>query len=156
MTPPAVPSRHWVIGDVHGCADALERLAALLPQRDRLVLCGDVINRGPQIERSMELAWGLVCCGRAVWLQGNHEASLVQALKQQGPGARETLAACETYRQLGDHRCRLWLERLEALPLIYRGAGWWPPTPASIPTAGSPRSRCGRRSGTPMTAASAM
>lgn len=124
MTPPAVPSRHWVIGDVHGCADALERLVTLLPQRDLLVLCGDVINRGPQIERSMELAWGLVCCGRAVWLQGNHEASLVRALKLRGPSAREVLAACDTYRQLGDRCCRLWQERLEALPLIYRGTGW--------------------------------
>lgn len=124
MTPPAVPSRHWVIGDVHGCADALERLATLLPQDDQLVLCGDVINRGPQIERSMELAWGLVCSGRAVWLQGNHEANLVRALKGRGPGSREALAACDTYRQLGDRRCRLWLERLEALPLVYRGNGW--------------------------------
>jgi serine/threonine protein phosphatase 1 len=45
-----------VIGDVHGCADSLERLVAELPAGDRLVLCGDVINRGPQIRRTMELA----------------------------------------------------------------------------------------------------
>ena len=69
MLPPSQPSRHWVIGDVHGCADALQSLLERLPTGDRLVLCGDVINRGPQIERAMQLAWSLVQEGRAVWLR---------------------------------------------------------------------------------------
>ena len=37
---------HWVIGDVHGCADALEQLLRRLPAGDRLIFCGDAINRG--------------------------------------------------------------------------------------------------------------
>ncbi|MFS6827315.1 metallophosphoesterase [Cyanobium sp. ATX-6F1] len=53
-----------MIGDVHGCADSLCDLLGLLPATDRLILCGDVINRGPEIERSMELAWSLVTSGR--------------------------------------------------------------------------------------------
>ena len=57
-------SHHWVIGDVHGCADALEQLLLRLPAGDRLIFCGDAINRGPGIEASMERIWGLVESGR--------------------------------------------------------------------------------------------
>ena len=63
-------SRHWVIGDVHGCAEALEQLLLLLPADDRLIFCGDAINRGPSIAASMERIWSLVEAGRAIWLRG--------------------------------------------------------------------------------------
>lgn len=124
MTSLSRPSRHWVIGDVHGCADSLRALVSLLPSDDCLVLCGDVINRGPRIVETMELAWTLVTSGRAVWLQGNHEAALVRALHQGNWRAQQALAGCDTYRQLGDRQCRRWLERLEQLPLTYAAAGW--------------------------------
>ena len=124
MTSPSRPSHHWVIGDVHGCADSLRSLVALLPGRDRLVFCGDVINRGPRIVETMELVWTLVSSGRAIWLQGNHEADLVQALHAGHWQAQRALAGCDTYRQLGDRQSRQWLERLEQLPLTYQGEGW--------------------------------
>ena len=124
MTSPSRSCHHWVIGDVHGCADALELLVARLPAGDKLVLCGDVINRGPEIRRTMELAWGLVSSGRAIWLMGNHEADLVAALRQGDWTAQRALAGCDTYRQLGDRHCRIWQERLEQLPLTYSGKGW--------------------------------
>ena len=124
MTSPSRTCHHWVIGDVHGCADSLERLVARLPSGDRLVLCGDVINRGPQIRRTMELAWGLVESGRAVWLKGNHEADLVAALNQGDWIAHRALAGSDTYRQLGDRHCRIWQERLAQLPCTYSGPGW--------------------------------
>lgn len=118
------PLRHWVIGDVHGCADSLCDLLGLLPANDRLILCGDVINRGPEIERSMELAWSLVSSGRGVWLMGNHEFKLARALRLGTWKAQRDLAGCDTYRHLGDGLCRQWLERLEQLPLAYWGRGW--------------------------------
>jgi len=121
MTPPSSPPHHWVIGDIHGCADALSSLVARLPQADRLIFCGDLINRGPGIEAAMELAWELVERGRAVWLRGNHEAELLANLRQ---GDWRALVGCDTYRQLGDQRCRAWQERLEGLPLAYWGEGW--------------------------------
>jgi len=129
MTPPSRPVHHWVIGDVHGCADALGELIGQLPPHDRLILCGDVINRGPQIEAAMELAWSLVEQGRAIWLMGNHERSLADSLRQDGlrldGGAiPSSLIGCDTYRQLGSRRCRLWQERLDQLPLAYWGHGW--------------------------------
>ena len=64
---------HWVIGDVHGCNDALQRLVAVLPTTDHLVFCGDVINRGPNIADCIQRVWNLVSSGRATWQRGNHE-----------------------------------------------------------------------------------
>ena len=83
MSSPVQPLHHWVIGDVHGCAASLAALLNLLPETDRLVFCGDVINRGPRIAETMELVWQLVAAGRAVWLKGNHEADLLAALQLQ-------------------------------------------------------------------------
>ncbi len=72
----------------------------------------------------MEIAWELVQAGRAVWLMGNHERALVEGLSNPELTAPSSLAGCDTYRQLGDRRARLWLERLRHLPLAYWGHGW--------------------------------
>ena len=121
---PSQGARHWVIGDVHGCADSLKALVARLPQSDRLVFCGDLINRGPGILEAMELAWDLVESGRAVWLRGNHEQALLEDLRAEGRQTWRKLAGCDTYRQLGDGVCRAWQERLAGLPTAYWGEGW--------------------------------
>ena len=124
LTGLSAPLRHWVISDVHGCAEALLLLISRLPARDRIVLCGDVINRGPHIEAAMDLAWDLVVRGRAVWLMGNHEQKLARLLRSGMETAWDDLAGCTTFRQLGERTCRGWLERLERLPLTYWGRGW--------------------------------
>jgi serine/threonine protein phosphatase 1 len=116
--------RHWVIADVHGCHAALQCLLALLPQEDRLVFCGDVINRGPAVAAAMETVWSLVERGRAIWLMGNHENALVKGLHRRDGSGRESLESCETFRQLGDSLCQHWKSRLAALPLAYWGDGW--------------------------------
>jgi serine/threonine protein phosphatase 1 len=113
-----------VIGDVHGCAEALDQLLERLPAQDRLIFCGDAINRGPSIAASMERIWGLVDSGRAVWLRGNHEQDLITALRTESWFSARKLAGCDTYRQLGDSHCRQWLERLQHLPMAYWGDGW--------------------------------
>ncbi len=78
------PDRHYdIIGDVHGCAPALERLLEQLgyrktsgvwqhPQR-LAVFLGDIIDRGPQIRQSLELVYRMVERGHAYCLMGNHE-----------------------------------------------------------------------------------
>jgi len=124
MSPSPRSPHHWVIGDVHGCAEALDELVALLPYDDRLVFCGDLINRGPRIEAAMNMAWQLVESGRAVWLMGNHERELVNALRSEEGRRLRDLETCDTYRQLGEVGCRIWLERLERLPLAFWGRGW--------------------------------
>ena len=115
---------HWVIGDVHGCHEALFRLISVLPSGDHLVFCGDVINRGPDISACINLVWGLVDSGRATWLRGNHEQRLVESLQKGSAEDQQDLLAIETYRQLGDTLTREWLHRLSKLPFVYAGDGW--------------------------------
>ncbi len=79
--------RTFVIGDVHGWAESLERLLERLRPRaatgDSLVFLGDYIDRGPESRRVVELVlaerdrW----LGPVVTLKGNHEALLLEALE---------------------------------------------------------------------------
>ena len=63
------------IGDIHGChlefAELLERLA--FTSEDRLILVGDLVNRGPDSNKVIDLA----IQHRAISLLGNHEARLL-------------------------------------------------------------------------------
>ena len=50
--------RTIAIGDVHGCADEFEELLAKLELKpdDRVIQVGDLVNRGPDSHRVIELA----------------------------------------------------------------------------------------------------
>jgi len=68
----------YVIGDVQGCFDPLIQLAQLInfnPKTDRLIFCGDLVNRGG---RSLDvLRWVYAhqhCCDTVL---GNHDLSLL-------------------------------------------------------------------------------
>ncbi len=67
------------IGDIHGChAEFAELLAQLaLTRDDRLVLLGDLVNRGPDSCKVIELARA----HRATALLGNHELRLLKYRK---------------------------------------------------------------------------
>ena len=106
-------NRHWVIGDVHGCYESMKCLLGLLPQTDHLVFCGDVVGRGPDILRSAEHVWELVCRGRATWLLGNHEQRLID-----DPALQNALWPHAT--ELAEQ----WVQRLCTLPLLFQGDGW--------------------------------
>ena len=102
------------IGDIHGChhefAELLERLE--LTKDDRLILVGDLVNRGPDSCKVIELARQ----HRAISLLGNHELRLLNYRKEKTPVAdisRDTDA--DTYQKL---RAEDW-DYLEAMPLTY-------------------------------------
>lgn len=100
------------IGDIHGChAELAELLAQVAPAReDRVVLLGDLVNRGPDSNKVLDLARA----SRATALLGNHELRL---LKYRKTGDKKYLKErdLETFNKL---RPEDW-DFLEKMPLTY-------------------------------------
>ncbi len=95
--------RILAISDIHGQADALERLLTMAnfqPDHDRLFLLGDYIGKGPNSLETLQLVEKLVQRG-AVALRGNHEQRAINQL-------------CET-----DPLWEEWLPFLQSLPYFY-------------------------------------
>jgi protein phosphatase len=90
-----------VIGDVHGCADELRDLLALLgyapdagedgasgadgawrhPEGRRVVFVGDLVDRGPDSVGVVRLALAMVRAGAALCVPGNHDDKLKRTLE---------------------------------------------------------------------------
>lgn len=100
------------IGDIHGChlefAELLARLE--LTREDRLILVGDLVNRGPDSNKVLDLARE----HRAIALLGNHELRL---LKHRRTGEKKYLKEgdAETAARLRPEDWAL----LEAMPLTF-------------------------------------
>lgn len=65
---------NYLLGDLQGCSDALERMLARLsfsPSRDRLYVLGDLVNRGPDSAGVLRRLRALE--GSAFPLLGNHD-----------------------------------------------------------------------------------
>jgi len=100
------------IGDIHGChqefAELLERLS--LTKDDRLILLGDLVNRGPDSCRVIDLARQY----RAISLLGNHELRLLNYRRTKAAYNNKE-ADAETFSKL---RPEDWTY-LEAMPLTH-------------------------------------
>ena len=85
----------WAIGDIHGCAEQLDRLLARIEAEgggeDALVLLGDYADRGPESARVFERIRSLSAQGTrpVTCLLGNHDRMLLDFLTDPvGAGAR--------------------------------------------------------------------
>jgi len=69
---------YWAIGDIQGCYDPFMRLLEKIdfnPDRDRLALCGDIVNRGKKSKEVMEYIYSIRDSVDLVL--GNHDISLI-------------------------------------------------------------------------------
>ncbi|HTN29987.1 MAG TPA: metallophosphoesterase [Pseudomonas sp.] len=108
-----------IIGDVHGCAEALRQLLERLgyrlqagvwqhPQRKALFL-GDIIDRGPQVREALHIVRDMVQADQALCIMGNHEFSALGWATPAPPGSgrvfvrehirRHAVLLQETHRQ---------------------------------------------------------
>jgi bis(5'-nucleosyl)-tetraphosphatase (symmetrical) len=84
---------NYLIGDLQGCCDALDRLLERLsfsPSRDHAFFLGDLVNRGPASLKTLRLLHGLG--GAATCLLGNHDLHLLAVAHGVRPaGKHDTL-----------------------------------------------------------------
>lgn len=75
-------SRTIAIGDIHGCATALDRLLVEIQptQRDTVIGIGDYVDRGMETARTIDILIDLVSKTKFVPLIGNHELMMYHAL----------------------------------------------------------------------------
>ncbi len=117
--------RTIVIGDIHGCLDALRGLVmAIAPMpEDRLIFLGDYVDRGPDSCGVIDYLIALEARCQVICLLGNHEIMFRSVLRGAemdlwlGVGGQETLASYrgslnavpDSHRQFLD-RLRLYFE----------------------------------------------
>ena len=110
MAEDAGPPTLDFIGDVHGCGDALEALLEQLGYRSDgavwshpesyAVFVGDIVDRGPQVRRALNLVRGMVEAGAAELLLGNHEYNLIGHFEPAPPGSGREYLRPHTPRAL--------------------------------------------------------
>jgi bis(5'-nucleosyl)-tetraphosphatase (symmetrical) len=111
----------YLVGDLQGCSDPLERLLATLafsPSRDRLFVLGDLVNRGPGSRAVLERLSGLGDAAQC--LLGNHDLHLIAvAHGVRAPGRRDTLGPL-----LDDPRRDHWIDWLRHRAMTLECDGW--------------------------------
>lgn len=118
------------VGDVHGCCAQLEQLLEQLrfdPSSDRLMLVGDLVNRGPDSLAVLRLVHGLGASAEVVL--GNHDLHLlayahgVRRRQQAQPDFERILNAEDGPALLSwlRHRPLMWRDENRALAMVHAG-----------------------------------
>ena len=96
------PPRILAIGDIHGCATALEHLLHFIcpTAQDTLVLLGDIVDCGPDAKRTIDQLLQISAATKTILILGNHEEMMRGAISGTSllhtwldHGGRETLAS---------------------------------------------------------------
>jgi bis(5'-nucleosyl)-tetraphosphatase (symmetrical) len=110
-----------LIGDAQGCAISFDRLlahAGFSPSRDRLVMLGDLVNRGPD---SLGVLRRLLALGNAATcLLGNHDLHLLAVAF----GARKQRKGDTFGDVLTAHDAPAWIDWLRQQPLAHFDETW--------------------------------
>ena len=114
---------NYLLGDLQGCADALERMLAEMafsPSRDHLLVLGDLVNRGPDSRGVLRRLSGLG--DAASCLLGNHDLHLLAVAQgvqrlHRGDTFGDILAAPQPERDRS-------LDWLRHRPLAQMDCGW--------------------------------
>ncbi|MBY0401732.1 metallophosphoesterase [Myxococcota bacterium] len=109
------------VGDVQGCAEELgllvDRANACFGDDFELWVAGDVVNRGPDNRRALELVRGFVESGRGRYVLGNHEIHLLLVAF----GLRELARTDSIGDVLGAPDAAEWIDWLRSRPLVEAG-----------------------------------
>lgn len=111
-----------LIGDIHGCAQTLERLLSQLGYSKRngvyqqagrkVIFLGDIVDRGPRIREALHTVQAMVERGSALMVLGNHELNALAYSTPISPGGSEylrphvaanTRQLAETLEQFANH-----------------------------------------------------
>jgi len=111
----------YLVGDVQGCCDALDRLLAEIdfsPSRDHLVVVGDLVNRGPDSLGTLKRLRSLD--NAATCLLGNHDLHLLAVAH----GVRKPRKDDTLDEILGSKKRDEWLDWLRQRHMAHRLDGW--------------------------------
>lgn len=116
---------YYLVGDVHGCYQELETLlenVSFRPERDKLFCVGDIVGRGPDSRKALELFVSLGTSAQVVL--GNHDLNLLailNGLREANP--KDLLGGIvQAPKALREH----WSDWLRQQPLMVE-------SPASVP-----------------------
>jgi len=111
----------YLIGDVQGCCGALQRLLSEIgfsPSRDRLVVLGDLVNRGPESLGTLKLLRDLG--DAATCLLGNHDLNLLAVAH----GLRKLRRDDTLDDILQSKKREQWIDWLRQRRMAHQHAGW--------------------------------
>ncbi len=110
-----------LIGDIQGCCSAFNQLldeCGFSPSRDRLVVLGDLVNRGPASLATLRRLHGLGQAAACVL--GNHDLHLLAVAHGVRPAHRG-----DTFTDvLGAQDAPMWIDWLRQQPLALMESGW--------------------------------
>ncbi|MBQ9749775.1 MAG: metallophosphoesterase [Clostridia bacterium] len=90
--------KYYVVSDVHGyytCLTKALRDAGFFDETEecKLVVCGDLFDRGPEAKSLIKFILQLMKDGRLIYILGNHEDLLVQCLQEISRGNADEIAS---------------------------------------------------------------
>ena len=115
--------RTLAIGDIHGCDVALGVLLEKLQptKADTVVVLGDVVDRGPNTRRAVDLLIDLQRSCRLVFIMGNHEEMMLDALRSRDMYFWLSVGGRQTLLSYGDETADVPANHLEFLAA---GVAW--------------------------------